>query len=202
MAIEIGTRNTFPICATFTDTVYEIVVTESQPKSYENSPIYKDDEMKLKLNELAQVISKNGEEVSIITILEEIQARYRYLPHEAMILVSDWSGVPLSQLYSVATFYNVFSLIPRGEHTIEICTGTACHVRGAIQVLDRLESKLGIVPGETTKDRKLTLETVNCLGCCALGPVAVVDGKYVGQMTTKKADKLIKHTTRHPGTKS
>jgi NADH-quinone oxidoreductase subunit E len=158
--------------------------------------------MKPKISEIAQAISKNGEEVSIITILEEIQEQYRYLPHEAMILVSDWSGVPLSQIYSVATFYHAFSLTPRGEHTIEMCTGTACHVRGAIQVLDRLESKLGIVPGETTKDRMFTLETVNCMGCCALGPVAIVDGKYEGQMTTKKADKLIKRATHHPGTGS
>jgi NADH-quinone oxidoreductase subunit E len=129
-------------------------------------------------------------------MLEEIQAQYRYLPREAMILVSERMGVPLSQVYSVATFYNAFSLVPRGKHTVCVCTGTACHVRGTVQILNHLETKLGIQPGETTRDRQFTLETVNCLGCCALGPVVVLDDEYEGQMTLKKVDVLLKRATR------
>ena len=142
--------------------------------------------------ELAETIEQKGADVSLISILDVIQGRYRYLPQEAMILVSERLGVPLSQVYSVATFYHAFSLVPRGKHTVSVCTGTACHVRGAVQVLDRLETKLGVGPGGTTRDRQFTLETVNCLGCCALGPVVVLDGDYEGQMTTKKVDKLMK----------
>ena len=142
--------------------------------------------------ELVETIEQDGHDGSLMSVLEEIQAEYRYLPREAMILVSDRLGVPLSQVYSVATFYHAFSLEPRGKHTVNVCTGTACHVRGAVQVLDRMEAKLGVGPGRTTRDRQFTLETVNCLGCCALGPVVVLDGEYEGQMTTKKVDKLIK----------
>ncbi len=143
--------------------------------------------------ELVEIIEGNGAVTSIISALEEIQGRYRYLPQEALILVSERLGVPLSQVYSVATFYHAFSLVPRGKHTIRVCTGTACHVRGAVQVLNRLETRLGVESGETTRDRQFTLETVNCLGCCALGPVVVVDEEYEGQMTTKKVDRLLKH---------
>jgi NADH-quinone oxidoreductase subunit E len=146
--------------------------------------------------ELAEIIETNGTGASLISALEEIQSRYRYLPREAMILVSERMGVPLGQVYSVATFYNAFSLKPRGKHKICVCTGTACHVRGTVSILNHLESKLGIHPGETTHDREFTLETVNCLGCCALGPVVVLDDEYEGQMTPKKADKLLKHAMR------
>jgi NADH-quinone oxidoreductase subunit E len=150
-------------------------------------------------SELVETIEQNGTGASLISVLEEIQARYRYLPREAMSLVSEWLGVPLSQVYSVATFYHAFSLVPRGKHKICVCTGTACHVRGAVQVLDRLETRLGVAPGETTRDREFTLETVNCLGCCALGPVVVLDDEYEGQMTTKKVDKLLKRAVRQAG---
>jgi NADH-quinone oxidoreductase subunit E len=155
--------------------------------------------MNFEPSELAETIEKNGADASLISVLEEIQARYRYLPQEAMILVSEWLGVPLSQVYSVATFYHAFSLVPRGKHTICVCTGTACHVRGAVQVLNRLESGLGVGPGGTTRDRQFTLETVNCLGCCALGPVVVLDDEYEGQMTTRKVDKLLKHAMHQVG---
>jgi NADH-quinone oxidoreductase subunit E len=148
---------------------------------------------------LAETIGKNGTGASLISVLEEIQAQYHYLPREAIILVSEWLGVPLSQVYSVATFYHSFSLIPRGKHKICVCTGTACHVRGAVQVLDRLESSLGVGPGGTTRDRQFTLETVNCLGCCALGPVVVLDDEYEGQMTTRKVDKLLKRAVHQAG---
>ena len=150
-------------------------------------------------SELAETIEKNGADSSLISVLEEIQAQYSYLPQEAMILVSERMGVPLSQVYSVATFYHAFSLKPRGKHTVCVCTGTACHVRGAVRVLDRLETSLGVRPGGTTRDRQFTLETVNCLGCCALGPVVVVDDEYEGQMTTKKVDKLLKRAMHQVG---
>jgi NADH-quinone oxidoreductase subunit E len=149
--------------------------------------------------ELVETIERNGSNGSLISMLEEIQAQYRYLPRDAMILVSEGLGVPLSQVYSVATFYHSFSLVPRGKHTICVCTGTACHVRGAVQVLERLETRLGVAPGGTTRDREFTLETVNCLGCCALGPVVVVDDDYEGQMTTRKVDKLIQRAMRQVG---
>ena len=157
--------------------------------------------MDFKANRLAETIWKNGTGASLISVLEEIQAQYHYLPREAMILVSERWGVPLSQVYSVATFYNAFSLEPRGKHTVCVCTGTACHVRGAVQVLDRLETSLGVEPGGTTRDRLFTLETVNCLGCCALGPVVVLDDKYEGQMTTGKVDKLLKLAVHQTGEK-
>ena len=142
-------------------------------------------------SELAETIEKNGANASLISVLEEIQARYRYLPREAMILVSERLGVPLSQVYSVATFYNAFSLERRGRHEICVCVGTACHVRGAQRVLTRLEESLGIKPGETTSDWNYSLDTVHCLGACALGPIIVVDGEYSGQMHVKKVDELL-----------
>ena len=141
--------------------------------------------------ELADTIEQNVADASLLSILEEIQGRYRYLSREAMILVSERLGVPLSQIYSVATFYHAFSLVPRGRHTISVCTGTACHVRGAEQVLSRLETVLGIRPGEVTRDGQFTLETVNCLGCCALGPVITVNEKAHGGLNRKKALKLV-----------
>jgi NADH-quinone oxidoreductase subunit E len=133
---------------------------------------------------------------SLINALEEIQERFRYLPPEALILASERLGVPLSQAYSVATFYNAFSLKPKGKHCLNVCMGTACHVRGSVQVLERLESKLGIRNGGTTRDHLFTIETVNCLGACALGPIVVTDGEYSGQMTPQKTDQLLKSILR------
>jgi NADH-quinone oxidoreductase subunit E len=135
---------------------------------------------------------RDGENGSLMSALEEVQARYRYLPKDALILISESMGVPLSQTYGVATFYNAFSLKPKGRHVINVCTGTACMVRGARKVLERFSEKLGIQPGETTEDGQFTLETVNCLGACALGPVTVVDGAYSGEMTGAKTDQLLK----------
>jgi len=142
-------------------------------------------------SELAATIERNGTGDSLISVLEDIQARYRYLPREAMILVSERMGVPLSQVYSVATFYNAFSLKRRGRHTICVCVGTACHVRGAPRVLAHLENRLGIKSGETTSDWNYSLDTVHCLGACALGPIVVIDGEYSGQMHVRKVDELL-----------
>jgi NADH-quinone oxidoreductase subunit E len=130
---------------------------------------------------------------SLLAVLEEVQDRYRYLPHDVLILVSERFNIPLSQVYGVATFYNAFSLKPQGRHKFQVCTGTACHVRGAMQVLGRLETQLGIQAGETSADLEYTLETVNCLGACALGPVVLADGAYV---KASKVDRLLKKMKR------
>jgi len=153
--------------------------------------------MQVSVSEINDIINKEAMgDGSLIAALEEIQERYRYLPAEALILASERLGVPLSQAYSVATFYNAFSLKPKGKHCLHVCMGTACHVRGSPQVLERLESKLGIKAGETTRDHLFTLETVNCLGACALGPIVVTDGEYSGQMTSQKVDALLKAVLR------
>jgi len=141
--------------------------------------------------ELVETVERNGADASLISVLEEIQAEYRYLPRDAMILVSERLGVPLSQVFSVATFYNAFSLERRGRHGICVCVGTACHVRGAPRVLSRLEENLGIKQGETTSDWNYSLDTVHCLGACALGPIVVIDGEYSGQVHEEKVEELL-----------
>ncbi len=150
-----------------------------------------------RVSDIREILDKrqNGAS-SLLAVMEEIQGRYRYLPREALIMVSERLPVPLSQVYSVATFYNAFSLKPQGRHRCQVCTGTACHVRGAMQILDRLETLLGIKSGETTDDLEYTLETVNCLGACALGPIVVADNAYEGLMSSPKVDKLLKRIRR------
>ena len=128
---------------------------------------------------------------SIIQILEEIQSEFNYLPKDVMFYVSEILKIPLSKLYSIATFYSLFSLTPRGEHMITVCKGTACFVKGVSDVLKRIEDRLGINPGQTTEDQMFTLETVNCLGACALAPIVVVDGHYYGQTTVQKVDAIL-----------
>ncbi len=119
-----------------------------------------------------------GSQTGLISILEDIQADYSYLPEEALRIVSEKTGRSLVDIYGVATFYKAFSLKPRGKHLISACLGTACHVRGGRAVASEFQRQLGIKPGETTSDNLITLETVNCLGACALGPIVVVDGHY------------------------
>jgi NADH-quinone oxidoreductase subunit E len=131
----------------------------------------------------------------LVSILQDVQAEYSYLPEEALVEVSQASETPLSQVYSVATFFKAFSLEPRGRHLINVCLGTACHVRGAVKVLEAIERELNIKAGRTTKDLKFTLETVNCVGCCALGPVVIIDEGYYGQMKTDKVKALLENYT-------
>jgi NADH-quinone oxidoreductase subunit E len=128
----------------------------------------------------------------LISILQDIQSEYQYIPKEALGQVSETLEVPLTRVYSVATFFRSFSLMPRGEHTVHVCTGTACHVRGAVKILDEMERVLDVTRGKTTKDGKFTLETVNCVGACALGPIALVDDEYTGKMTPDKVNNLLK----------
>ena len=122
----------------------------------------------------------------LVSILQDIQASFNYLPREALERVSESLSIPLSQVYSVATFFKALSLVPRGRHLINVCLGTACHVRGAKKILEAVERDIGIEAGATTEDRRFTLETVNCVGACALGPVVIIDGEYHGQVTTEK----------------
>ncbi len=132
-----------------------------------------------------------GEPEYLIFLLQDIQAAFNYVSPEALALVCDHTGVPLSRAYAVATFYQSFSLEPKGEHEIKVCQGTACHLKGAPRLVEDLQRRLGISPGQTSPDLRYTLETVNCLGCCALSPVVVVDGEYHSQATARKLDKIL-----------
>ena len=131
----------------------------------------------------------------LVAILQDIQSEYNYLPREALEKVSEGLSVPLSRAFSVATFFKALSLEPRGRHLINVCLGTACHVRGAVRVLETMERELAIDSGETTPDLRFTLETVNCVGACALGPVVIVDGEYHGQMKTEKVKDVLDNYT-------
>jgi len=128
----------------------------------------------------------------LISLLQDIQAEFNYLPRDVLVRVSQKLDIPLGQVFSVATFFRAFSLKPRGRHLVTVCLGTACHVRGGQRLVDKMERDYGIKPGETTEDMRFTLETVNCLGCCALGPVAVVDGKYESRMNHDKLDRVLR----------
>jgi len=125
--------------------------------------------------------------------LLEIQRENRWLPKEALEKVSKQLKAPLNRIQHIVTFYKAFSLVPRGRHEINVCMGTACHVRGAQRVLDRVQDLTGIKPGETDSELKFSLETVNCLGCCALGPVMVIDGEYHGKMAPAKSEDVLKN---------
>jgi len=139
------------------------------------------------------IIKKYGERKEfLICILQDIQARYGYLPREALVRVAEKLDIPPIQIYSVATFFKTFSLRPKGGHTIQVCLGTACHVRGAERVLGKIKRDLDIDVDETTKDMNFTLKTVNCLGACALGPIVEIDGKYHGHMNTTKVESVLK----------
>jgi NADH:ubiquinone oxidoreductase subunit E len=132
-----------------------------------------------------------GERGELIAILEEIQAKYSYLPEEALRLLAEKTGRSLVDIYGVATFYKSFSLKPRGKHLISVCLGTACHVRGSSSIAEAFERQLGIKTGETTPDKEISLETLNCLGACALGPIVVVDGHYFSNVTLQKVKDII-----------
>jgi len=127
----------------------------------------------------------------LVSILQDTQATLGYLAREALLEVSTGLEVPLSQVYSVATFFRAFSLKPRGRHLIDVCLGTACHVRGAVGILEAIEREAGIKPGDTSEDMRFSLETVNCVGACALGPIVIVDGKYEGEMKIDKVKPLL-----------
>lgn len=133
-----------------------------------------------------------GDARHLISVLQDIQLAYRYLPKEALERVSTELDVPLAKVYSVATFYKAFSLTPRGEKILRVCTGTACHIRGAPLLITELQKQLQIKPGETTEDLKFSLEAVNCVGACALAPVVVVNDTAHGNLSVTKVRRLIK----------
>lgn len=149
--------------------------------------------MEAETQKVKSFISKhNNEKKALISILQDIQAEYNYLPQEALRLVSESLGIPLIDIVGVATFYRAFSLEPRGKHLVTVCMGTACHVRGGPKILEEFERRLNIEAGGTTEGREFSLETVACLGCCAIGPVVVVDGDYYAQTTIRKVNSILK----------
>ncbi|MDP2915033.1 MAG: NADH-quinone oxidoreductase subunit NuoE [Candidatus Aminicenantes bacterium] len=144
----------------------------------------------------------HSEKRALIAILQDIQAEYNYLPREALETVAKSLNIPLIDVIGVATFYRAFSLKPRGRHLVTVCLGTACHVRGGPRILSEFEKRLAVEPGETTPDNQFTLETVACLGCCAIGPVVVVDGTYHAHTTMGKVVAILrKYAVRKKGKK-
>jgi NADH:ubiquinone oxidoreductase subunit E len=139
----------------------------------------------------AIVDKHKSDDGGLISILEEIQSRDSYLTEEALKLVAEKTGKSLVDVYGVATFFKAFSLKPRGKHLVSLCLGTACHVRNASSVVVEVQRQLDIKPGQTTADGEFTLETVNCLGACALGPVMVIDGRCIPRMTAQKVKLMI-----------
>ena len=143
--------------------------------------------------EVNRILKRYGSDpTDIIAILQDVQQTYRYLPKDVMETLATKLDIPLSRVYHLATFFRAFSLEPRGKHEMHVCMGTACHVRGAPRILEALERGLKVKAGETTKDMQVTLETVNCVGACALGPVVVVDGESKGKLNPQRAERLLK----------
>ncbi len=144
------------------------------------------------MDRIDQIIDKYECETGVlIQLLLDIQKTLNWIPPEAIIRINKRLKIPVSEIYRVASFYTALSLKPRGKHLVRICSGTACYVRGGPKILDAVERAISIRAGETTADMKFTLETVNCLGCCALGPVVEIDGQYHGKQTTSGVGKLL-----------
>lgn len=138
-----------------------------------------------------KILSRHSEDIThLIQILLDIQQENNWLPKEALIWVSQKLGAPLSQIYHIATFYKAFSLVPKGRHCSSVCMGTACQVRGSTRLLDRVTEILKIAPGETSGDMRFSLDTVNCLGCCAIAPVMVIDDKYYSNPSTEELRRI------------
>jgi NADH-quinone oxidoreductase subunit E len=143
-------------------------------------------------DKLKEIFSRHkGEKHELITILQETQEKFRYLPAAAMQEISGFLHVPEATIYGVSTFYAQFKLTPLGKRVIRVCRGTACHVRGSGKVLAEIEKRLGIKAGQTTEDREYTLETVACIGACALAPTMTIDSETYGKMTTKKVAEVL-----------
>ena len=119
---------------------------------------------------------------NLITVLHEVQSHYNYLPQDALYYLAQRTGIPITRLYSIATFYHFFSFVPKGKHRVTVCLGTACYVKGASKIVEKLKSVLGIDPGQTSPDGQFSVEAARCLGSCALAPVMVVDEKVYGNV--------------------
>jgi NADH-quinone oxidoreductase subunit E len=149
--------------------------------------------MKIDVGKIKNIIDGHPKDAgSLIAVMQDIQREMHYLPREAMLETAKALDVPLSKVYSAATFYNAFSLTPRGEKVVRICQGTACHIKGADLVLEQIEFGLGIKSGETSEDLKYTIEVVNCVGACAMAPVMIVNDKYHGSVRCDRALKAVK----------
>ncbi len=143
------------------------------------------------LTELTKVLDPyKGSQEELITVLQDVQERFGYLPKEAMFEVSKFLGIPESRVYAVASFYAQFRFTSIGKNTVMVCRGTACHVKGAPRILDEFKRELGIDENETTEDKEYTLETVACLGCCALAPCAMINDEVAANLTPKKVKSL------------
>ncbi len=146
-------------------------------------------------DEVLPIIAKHqGKHGDLIAILDEVQAKYRYLPEEALRIVAECTNHSMVDLYGVATFYQLFSLQPQGRHLVSVCQGTACHVRGGQAIAAEFEKQLGTPNGETTSDQQFTVKTVNCLGACAMGPIAVTDGHYFSSVGIRDVIEIIRKT--------
>jgi NADH:ubiquinone oxidoreductase subunit E len=155
----------------------------------------------METSSLKAILEDRGTEpFAIMEVLHDVQGQCGYLPEEVLRQVSASLDVPLIEVFRLANFYKAFSLKPRGRHLLTVCAGTACHVRGAPKLLDEVTAQLGVQPGSTTEDRAFTLETVNCLGACALGPVVVVDGTYHDHTTPAKLKALLAEIRAADGT--
>jgi NADH-quinone oxidoreductase subunit E len=141
-----------------------------------------------------EIIKRHSRDKSaLIAVLQDIQEEYNYLPKDALKLIVDEMNIPASRIYEVATFYNTFSLNPRGRYLVEVCAGTACHVQGASRLMDRLQRDLEIKCGQTTKDNMFTLEEVRCLGCCSLAPVVRIGGNIHPYLTQDEIPKILRN---------
>ncbi len=142
---------------------------------------------------MEKIISEsNKDQRELIHMLHDTQKKFGYIPAQSISQISRELKISESEIFGILTFYKAFTLEPRGQYQITVCLGTACHVRGGVQIVEEMERKLNIKVGKTTPNRKFTLETVNCLGCCAIGPVVVVNGKYYSNVTIKKVDAILK----------
>jgi NADH:ubiquinone oxidoreductase subunit E len=145
------------------------------------------------LTRLEAILARfDGAPYDLIPVLQEIQDQYSYLPKDELKVVAGRLNVPLTQVYSVATFYKMFSLIPKGKHQMKVCLGTTCHLKGGQRLVDSIGSRLGVEVGYTTKDMQFSLETVGCLGSCAQAPVLMVDDKYFARVSVDKVPKILK----------
>lgn len=148
--------------------------------------------MQVNMDEILEILHRYPNEMRhSLAIMQDLQHHFNYIPREGMEALADYLCCPLSSLYSMATFYRALSLKPKGKHIIKLCDGTACHIRGSINLASGITRLLGIQAGETSEDGLFSLELVNCLGSCALAPVMVVDGTYYGKVTMEKLPEIL-----------
>jgi len=144
------------------------------------------------INRVFQIIQKYPKEKRYtLAILQDIQKEYDFIPRESIDEISNYLEIPITNVYSIATFYKALSLKPKGKYIIKVCNGTACHIRGSDKILDEINSLLKIKPGQTTEDGLFSVEIVNCVGACALAPVVVINDKYFGNMTKDKVKEVL-----------